>query len=169
MSPTYAPLIGVAIALLILTLRMRRGAMTMPLKLERLWITPAIFIAMAGYLISVLPPHGGQWLWLAATATLGGVVGWYRGSMMRITVDPETHALNQQASPAALIFLGVLVLIRTGMRTLMAAEGKDWGIDASFITDVFLIFVVGMITIQRIEMALRARRLLDEAKASRAG
>lgn len=166
MSPqTYGPLIGIGIALLILVLRMRRPVASVPLKVERLWIMPAIMIALTAYVLAMLPPHGGEWMWLALSAVLGGALGWYRGSLMRITVDPVTHAMNQQVSPAALIFLAALVAVRFGLRTVMNTEGKAWGVDASFISDVFLIFVVAMITVQRIEMALRARRLLEAARA----
>ena len=154
-------------AVVILLLRMRRPGRAARLRLETLWVMPAIFIGLAVYVLTRLPPAADQWIWLALAAVLGGAVGWYRGRMMRIAVDPQTHALNQQVSPAALVFLLALIAVRTGLRYLASAEGRDWGIDPIFVTDMFLVFAVGMIAITRLEMGLRARRLLAIARAAR--
>jgi hypothetical protein len=88
--------------------------------------------------------------------------------MMEITVDPQTHALNMRASPAAIIFLVALLLIRFGLRAALATESHAWGLKAALITDGFILFALGLLGVQRLEMALRARRLLGEARTARA-
>ena len=139
----------------------------MPLKLERLWIAPALFGGLALAMLVNVPPHGMEWLWLFIALAIGGVTGWYRGRMMRISVDPATHKLNQAASPAAAVFILAIVIMRYGLRTLLADQAQAWHINPFLITDIFMLFVVGMIAMQRVEMAIRARRLLSEARAAR--
>ena len=53
---------------------------------------------------------------------IGAAVGWQRGKMMHIHVDPETHALNQKASPAAMFFLIALIVVRSGARAACSAH-----------------------------------------------
>ena len=91
----------------------------------------------------------------------GGAFGWRRGALMRIQVDPETHALNQQASPAAMLFIVVLILVRKGLQF----EAGSLGFSVAFLTDVLMVFALGLLTATRLEMFLRARRLLAEARA----
>jgi membrane protein CcdC involved in cytochrome C biogenesis len=144
-----------------MALRMRRMGKMRPLKLETLWIVPAMYAAVAALMFYTLPPVGS-----VATASLvglavGAAVGWQRGKMMQIHVDPETHALNQKASPAAMFFLIALILIRAGARSIL---GQESNISPAMLTDPLIAFALGMFTLQRVEMYLRARRLLDEAR-----
>jgi hypothetical protein len=81
--------------------------------------------------------------------------------MMQIHVDPQTHALNQKGSPWAILFLMAIVLIKMAVQ----GEGRAIGFDVMLVTDAALAFALGMFTTTRVEMYLRARRLLDEARA----
>jgi membrane protein CcdC involved in cytochrome C biogenesis len=156
---SYAITIGAIVV--IMALRMRRMGQMRPLKLETLWIVPAMYAVVAALMFFSLPPVG--WVALASLAGLaiGAAVGWQRGKMMHIHVDPETHALNQKASLAAMFFLIALILVRTGARTLLGAESH---VSPAMLTDPLIAFALGMFTLQRVEMYLRARRLLDEAR-----
>ena len=60
--------------------------------------------------------------------------------MMRINIDPETHALNQQASPAAMLFIFVIIIIRQGLR----AEASDMHLNAAFLADMLVVFALGL-------------------------
>src|SRR5690242_1260282 len=104
--------ISIGIVVIVPALRFRRMSQMLPLKLERLWIVPAIYLVVAALMFWQLPPTG--WVALASVAGLviGAAVGWQRGTMMHIHVDPGTHALNQKASPAAMLFLLALVAVR---------------------------------------------------------
>ncbi|MFT3810577.1 MAG: DUF1453 family protein [Micropepsaceae bacterium] len=165
MTPQTVPYLVAPLVVLILIFRLRRMSGSRRLRLEYLWVMPALLIAGAGFLLWRMPPEGIEWAWLALAGTIGAIVGWYRAKTMRITVDPETHALNQQSSPAALIFIVVLIAVRFGLRTLMNEEAEAWHLSALFISGLFMFFVVGMLVASRIEMTLRARALLAEAKA----
>jgi hypothetical protein len=145
-------------------LRMRRMARVRPLRLEWLWVIPAVLILGLAGMIYGAPPQGLGWLWIGLAAAAGGALGWLRGSTMAITVDPETHALNMKASPAAIVFLVALFGLRTVLRNLLAENAGALHLGAALITDIPLAFAAGLLTVQRIEMALRARRLLAAAR-----
>ncbi|MBP7705545.1 MAG: DUF1453 family protein [Caulobacter sp.] len=163
---TVGPLIGIGIAVFFMAMRLLRARKSRPLRLEFLWILPAILVVAAGALIWQMPPHGWEWAWLVVALAIGAGIGWQRGRMMNITVDPETHALNQQASPLAILFLVGLVGVRYLLREGLSAEAEAWHLSAAFITDVFVVFALGLLTTTRAEMFIRARRLLDEARTT---
>lgn len=165
---TLGPIIGIAIVAVVMGFRLTRGQKQRPLKLEWLWVTPAVLVLVAGSLVWQMPPRGLEWFWLTVALLIGAAIGWQRGRMMTITVDPETHALNQQASPAAMIFLLALVGIRYLLREGLQAEAQAWHLSVAFVTDVFVVFALGLLTVSRLEMLLRARRLLVAARASAA-
>ena len=98
----------------------------------------------------------------AAGLAVGAAVGWQRGKMMHIHVDPETHALNQKASPAAMFFLIGLIVVRSGARAVL---GETGGVSPAMLTDPLIAFALGMFTLTRIEMYLRAKRLLGEVRS----
>jgi hypothetical protein len=109
-----------------------------------------------------------DWLWMGVALALGGALGWYRGKMMHITVDPETHVVNARASAAAMYFIVLVLLARLGLRYVALGEAQAWHVKATLITGLFLVFAVGLLGVQRLEMFLRARRLLVEARAASA-
>lgn len=148
--------------------RARRMRRERPLKLETIWVLPALYALLAAALYWSHPPHGLTWAICALALVAGAGLGWQRGRMMRITVDPETHALNQSASPAALFFLIGIVVLRMAIRETAAFGGAFGRIDPFAVTDVLIAFVLGLLTLQRVEMYLRAKRLLDEARGAKA-
>lgn len=156
---SYAITIGIIVV--IMALRMRGMSKMKPLKLGGLWIVPAVYLAVAAVMFAQLPPTG--WVAIACVVGLliGAAVGWQRGKLMQIHVDPETHALNQKASPAAMLFLVALIVVRMLARGIIGAEGA---VSPAMLTDPLIAFALGMFTVQRVEMYLRARRLLEEAR-----
>jgi membrane protein CcdC involved in cytochrome C biogenesis len=80
--------------------------------------------------------------------------------MMHIHVDPATHALNQKASPAAMIFLIALIAIRLLGKNFLSSAG----VSPAMVTDPLIAFALGMFTLTRVEMYLRGKRLLEEAR-----
>jgi hypothetical protein len=153
----------------LMIVRMRRMSRTQPLKLERLWILPAVLLVGAVAALIQLPPHPQDWPWLVAALAVGAGLGWIRGSMMAITIEADTHALNTRASPAAIVLLLAVFALRFGLRAALARNAGAWHIGAALITDAFILFAVGLLCVQRVEMAIRAMRLLGatrEAKGS---
>jgi len=146
----------------LLFLRLRLAGRARRLRLETLWIVPAIYAAFTTFLLYEVPLHGLQFLYGAVALGAGGMVGWRRGMMMRINVDPETRTLNQQASPAAILFILAILLVRRGL----AYEAGSMGFSVALVTDLLMLFVLGMFSMTRLEMFLRAKRMLREHLAT---
>lgn len=153
--------ITIAIVVIVIGFRLRRMGQMRPLKLESLWIVPAMYLVVAALMFWQLPPVGWVAIASAVGLAIGAAVGWQRGKMMHIHVDPDTHALNQRASPAAMFFLIALIAVRSAARGIL---GQDSGVSPAMLTDPLIAFAFGMFTLTRLEMYLRARRLLEEAR-----
>jgi len=152
--------IPIVVLLLVMTLRMRRMGRMRPLKLEQLWIVPALYLVVVAGLFAQHPPTLVGWLAAVAAFAIGGALGWQRGKFMEIHVDPETHALNQKASMAGMLFLVALIAVRFAVR----AAGGGLHVNAAMLIDMLAAFALGMFAMQRLEMYLRAKRLLAEAR-----
>ncbi len=162
----------VLIILPLLYRRMRKMTKAQPLKLGRMWIRPATILLAAG-LVVFLPQPGQHavrhflatdWAWLALAAVLGGVAGWHWGRTMAIEVHPEDGTLMVKGGYAAVLVMGVLILFRMGLRTGLAVEGEAWNLDALLISDALIVFSAALFTLRAVEMYLRAKRVMGEAK-----
>jgi hypothetical protein len=153
--------VTVGIIVVVMALRMRRMGQMRPLKLETLWVVPVMYLVVAALMFWSLPPTGWVAIASAVALVIGAAVGWQRGKMMQIHVDPETHALNQKASPVAMFFLIALIVVRSGARAVL---GNKAGVSPAMLTDPLIAFALGMFTLTRVEMYLRAKRLLDEVR-----
>ena len=153
--------IPIAIFAVVLTLRLRSMGRMRPLRMERLWVVPALYAVVAAVMFFELPPVGSVAIASAAALAVGVAVGWQRGRMMHIHVDPDTHALNQKASPAALLFLIGLIVIRSAARAVLGTAGA---VSPAMLTDPLIAFALGMFSATRLEMYLRAKRLLEEVR-----
>jgi hypothetical protein len=163
-APGYTGyLIYAAIIAVVLFFRFRTMSRSRRLKLETLWVVPALYALITSAILYQSTPVGIQWLYAGIALLAGAGLGWRRGALMRINVDPETHALNQQASPLAMLFILVLIIVRQGLRV-----EATMGVDVAFLTDLAFVFALGMFSMTRLEMFLRARRLLDQARAAAA-
>lgn len=155
--------IPIVIFAIVFGLRARRMSRMRPLKLEYLWVVPALYFAIVAVNFVARPPSPMAWLASVLALLVGAALGWQRGRMMQIHVDPETHALNQKGSPWAILFLLAIV----GIKALAQGEGRAMGFDVVMVTDAALAFALGMFAVTRLEMFLRARRLLEAARAAR--
>lgn len=151
-----------AIFAVVFAFRMRGMARERPLKLERLWIVPAIYLALVAVTFAATPPTPSGWAVAFAALVIGAAIGWQRGKTMRITLDPATHRLSQKASPLAMLLLVAIVGIRAVLRT----EGARFGFDAMLLTDALLAFALGLFAATRAEMFLRGKRILAQATGS---
>ena len=160
--------VSAAIIVLVLALRMRRVGQRRPLKLERLWIVPALLLVVTTLTFLQAPPSPLVLAICAVSLAIGGALGWQRGRMMAIHVDPETHDLRQVQSWAAMGFFLVIFGVRFGAKALIESGALPVHINPFAVTDVLITFALGMFSVMRIEMFLRARRLLDAARSGRA-
>lgn len=152
----------------VLALRWRRMTQARRLRLERMWIVPALYLALAGFLFWAHPPQGWGWPLCVLSLVVGAAVGWQRGRLMHIAVDPATHAISYRGSPAAMLLVIALIVVRAGMRRVIDGGGADGlFVDAATLTDMLVALALGLLAAQRIEMFIRARRLIDEAKVGR--
>ena len=160
----------ILIILPVLYFRMRRMASAQPLKLERMWIRPAIFLAITALALFAPGPHGKRhqlvpqaWTWLALAGAVGATAGWYWGRTMVIDVHPEDGTLMVKGGQAALLVLVVLILFRLGLRAGLAVEGKAWHLDVLLISDASIVFTALLFTVRSVEMFIRARRVMAAA------
>ncbi|MEO8883152.1 MAG: CcdC protein domain-containing protein [Devosia sp.] len=154
-----------AVVVLVLALRFRRLGQSRPLQLERLWVLPVVYGVIAVALVAQSPLQGIDWAWCAVALAIGAAIGWYRGKSVKVTVDPNTRALNQTQSAATMVFLVALILVRFGLRSVLATEAQSWHVSAAVIVDAFIALALGLIAVTRLEIFLRARKLLETARA----
>ncbi|MGA0607204.1 hypothetical protein ACO2Q0_14520 [Phenylobacterium sp. VNQ135] len=143
-----------------------RNARGRRLRVERMWIAPAL-ILFATVMTFAYQPAPGPWSILAYAAALGlGVaLGWWRGRLTHIAVDPETHVLTGKASPLGMLLILGIFAARLALRGVASANASALHVTTTQITDALLLLAVGLVCTNRLEMALRATRLLREARA----
>jgi hypothetical protein len=152
----------------VLYFRMRRMARAQPLKLDRLWIRPALFLAitalvllapsLASHPMGVLMPL--DWAWLGLAGVLGSVAGWQWGRTMAIDVHPEDGTLMVRGGQAAMMVLVVLILFRLGLRAGLSVEAQAWHLNMLLVSDASIVFTALLFTLRSVEMYLRARRVM---------
>jgi hypothetical protein len=125
MPHSATPYLIIAFVALFMVLRLARSMRGRQIKMNSLWIVPAIMIVYAGMDLYRYPPTGA--LDIAArtlAALLGAGVGWWRGRLTRIDLDHQTGVLTSRASPAAVIVIILLLAVRYGLRIWIAESGK---------------------------------------------
>ncbi|MBX3486203.1 CcdC protein domain-containing protein [Phenylobacterium sp.] len=164
-APAYLtyliPLVVIGIVIL-------RNSRERRIRIERLWIAPAIIMLMTIVAFSANPPPGPVGLGLdLAAVCVGGLLGWWRARASTFTIDPATHVITSKVSPwGMLLILGIFAL-RYVLRSVMAGGAASaMHVTAAELTDSFLLLAVGVVSAQRIEWLIRARKLLAEARAA---
>ena len=161
----YGPLIGIGFALVIILLRNRRPRTLRP---QWMWVMPLLVVVGISFGLwgmSQAPgvPHSpfgvDAWLILLVGLALGGVAGWWRGKTITIEKEPD-GSLKAQASPLGLILVVLLLVSRSALRPWLETHAVGWHMNALAIQDAFMLFAVGLVVVQRVEMYLRARRVL---------
>lgn len=152
------PFVTIAV---VLALRMRSMSRERPLKLGTLWLVPAIYVLLVGSMLVTLPPSPAGWGLVILGILIGAVLGWHRGKLIRITRNDETGELSQKASPLAMLLLLALIVLKFGARAIFGdtAAGHP-GSGAMLLTDAFIGFALGLLSATRLELYLRARRIL---------
>ena len=157
-------LIGLVVAVAILFLR---NIKPRPLKIERLWFRPAIFVVLMAMSLAASPPplDAVSLALIVAAAIIGAGLGWQRGRLIHIDVHPETHELTTRVSPIGLLFIIAIVVARFGLRAGVASASR---LHLSFaaLSDAIVILLGAMMVAQGAEIWLRARRVLAEARSS---
>ena len=154
-------LLPFVIIAVVVGLRLRSMSRQRPLNVGTLWIVPVVYLVLVGSMIVTLPPSAGGWSLIAAGIAVGAVVGWHRGKLIRIERN-SNGKLMQKASPLAMLLLLALIVLKLGARAIFGdtAAGHP-GSAAMLLTDAFLGFALGLLSATRLELYLRARRILE--------
>jgi hypothetical protein len=156
-----ATLLPFVIIAVVIALRLRSMSRERPLKLGSLWVVPVIYALIAGSMLLTLTPSPLGWGLLFLGLAVGLAVGWHRGKLIRIERNAETGELRQKASPIAMLLLVALIVLKLGARAIFGetAAGHPSS-SAMLLTDAFIGFALGLLSATRLEIYLRARRLL---------
>jgi hypothetical protein len=145
---------------LVLAMVLRRSLRSQRLKVDRLWVIPVLLVIAAVSVLSQAPPTDPAMIAVLAVVTLAGAgIGWQRGRLTRINLDPDTGILTSKASPAAVVLILAIFGLRYGLNAWLA-ENPYKGALAVEVADALLLFGVGVLGVARIEMWLRCKRLI---------
>jgi len=156
------PLIAVGMVIL-------RNARARRLRIETLWIAPVLILALVGLSLAQekAPTPAMLAIDLVALA-VGALLGWWRARLTKISVDPQTHQLTSRASPIGMLVILALFALRYGVRAYATENAGALHVSVNLVADAALVMTVGLVCAQRLEIALRASRLLAEARAAKA-
>lgn len=160
----------IIIVLVMTVVLWRRNSRPRQLKIERLWIRPVLFALIVSATLAATPfPFDPVSLAVFALAlVIGAGLGWQRARFMHIDVHPDTHDITSRVSPVGMIFILAVLALRTLLRNAALESRSALGIPAAAITDGLIMLLGAMIVTQSLEVWLRARRLLEEARAANA-
>ena len=156
-------LIPIVVVAIIFAFRARRMSRSRPLKLGQLWVVPGIYLVVVAASFAFNPPRAAGWSAAVVGAALGCALGWWRGKTVAIHVDPTTRTLSQRASPLGMLILLALVAVKSAAQ----AGGRAAHLDITVLTDALLGMALGTFTAMRVEMYLRAKRVLRRDLAER--
>jgi hypothetical protein len=158
-------LISVAVWFLIIAMIVARNLRPRRLRVELLWVRPAILLLfIAAYFYRFLPKSLTDVAGLVVAFAIGAALGWWRGGFTRIEVDAATDTAIQQASPLGVLVILALFVVRTGVRYAVVQGGRALPASVETVTGWLLALAVGVVVLQQLEIWLRARRLMAEAR-----
>jgi hypothetical protein len=151
------PLIILAV---VFALRWRNLKKPRQLKVNQLWIAPALITVVVVGVLFAMPPAAMGWLAFMIGVPLGAAVGWQRARLMHIERDAASGDLMMRQTPAALLLLFGIA----GLRRLFGvaggggdSAGGTLAPTALLFTDGLLGFALGMVIAQRLTLYLRAK------------
>jgi hypothetical protein len=158
-------LLPIGIAVIVIVLRNSRPRR---LRIERLWVLPAIYLVMmVSALAAAPPPITPVSLGLLVLGFLiGAGLGWQRARFTEIHIHPETHDLSSRSSPIGMIFIFAILLLRIGAKDFLASHPDVLHVPVIAIGDALLVLAVATLTAQRLEIWQRASRMLAEARGA---
>jgi hypothetical protein len=153
-------IIPFVIIAVVVGLRLRSMSRERPLKVGTLWIVPVVYLLLVAWMLFALPPTPLGWALVVLGILVGAMLGWHRGKLIRIERN-ESGELRQQASPLAMLLLVALIVLKLGARAIFGeSAAMQPGSNAMLLTDAFIGFALGLLSATRLELYLRARRLL---------
>nr|WP_294171084.1 CcdC protein domain-containing protein [uncultured Sphingomonas sp.] len=158
MMTVIGPLLVLA---LVIAFRLRRTGREKPLSGRFLWLAPTLYAAVVLYVLVRHPPDATGWALAAAGLLMGAGLGWHRGQLFGLRLDPRSGTVLRRRPPAAVLLLaGVIALRFIAGGFIGSPANLERGSAAMLLTDLTLGFLFGLLTFTRLEIAWRARRLL---------
>ena len=156
---TVLPIVIIGV---IFALRWRNLNKPRPFNAGRLWLVPAILAVAVLFFLLSFPPSVIGWTIIGFAALIGAFAGVKRGQWMHFDRDPQTGKLLIRQSPAALIFvLGILVVRRALAYELGGSPGADASgqipPEALLVTDGLMAFALAMVVLMRWTLWQRAK------------
>jgi len=152
---SYLPFVVIA---LVFALRLRRINRERRMHLGRLLVAPTIILVVAGYLVATATPDLVGFAIAVGGLVIGGVVGWQRARFTRIAYDPQGDIFTMRQSPAAVIFLVGIMIVRRVIMVEMPAMTAGASM-AHMTIDGLIGFGLAMVIAHNGELYLRARRI----------
>lgn len=162
-APAWVNLIPLAVLALVLL----RNSRARKLRIERLWLVPVMMslVTILVFVNSPPPSPVGIGMDLAAVA-LGVGLGWWRARASTFTIDPATHEITSRVSILGILLIAGIFTARYLLRAFLTSDSSLLHVSAIEASDSFLLLAVGLVSAQRIEWLIRARRMLAEARAA---
>lgn len=166
--PPGAPAWVNLIPLVMIGVVVLRNSRARKIRIERMWIAPAIVgaLTLLTFVNSPAPSALGIVVDVFALA-VGALLGWWRARASTFTIDPATHVITSKVSMAGMLLILGIFAARYLLKSFLTADSSFLHVSAVEATDSFLLLAVGVVSAQRIEWLIRARRMLDEARATR--
>jgi len=163
---SFGALVPIAIVVGVILLRNSRPRR---LRIETLWIFPVVYVLLlASSLAAAPPPVTPVSIGLLLLGfVLGAAIGWQRGRFTRIDIHPETHDLTSRQSAIGLVFIFAIFAVRYGARDFLAANAASLHLPVIAALDAFFVLAIAMLSVQRLELWIRASKMLAEAKAAK--
>lgn len=141
------------------------------MQVNRLWIIPATVVAGISAGLIFGRPAGATFYWVesvlgAAGLAAGAIAGWWRGSLMRLAVNGEDRTIKAQVSPLGLVFMLGLLTCRRAVEYLVETGALILPFNPLIVVQTLLLFVAATVVSQRVELWVRAHRLLNESRSS---
>lgn len=166
--PPGAPAWVNLIPLVMIGIVVFRNSRARKVRIERLWIPPAAIAALTVLTFVNGPPPSALGLLIDALALgLGALLGWWRARASTFTIDPETHIITSKVSMAGMLLILGIFGARYLLKSFLTQDSSFLHVSAIEATDSFLLLAVGLVSAQRIEWLIRARAMLEAARAAR--
>ncbi len=156
---SYLPFFVIAV---VLAIRLRRMNHERRMHPWRLLIGPVIIaLFAAGLLITATPDTTGLAIGAGGVA-IGTVIGWQRARLMKMAYDRQSETFSIRQSPAALIFVIAIMVLRRVIipaQPIGGAIGHAVTARALWPIDGLIGFGLAMVVAHNAELWLRARKL----------
>jgi hypothetical protein len=145
--------------------RAMRGQKPRTVRMQRLWIFPALLLLVTwmslgregfpGFLLTLV---------FMAVALAGGAIGWFRVHTLEFSLDKESGKVSARATQlGALLIVGLI-----GLRFLADYAIKQFGLNAGgnvvHASDATLVFTTSMLVARSVHTWIRARALIAAHK-----